>query len=146
MIEVNLIYDELKIEDIYQKAVSEECGAVALFIGTTRNHSDQRQVKRLIYESYEKMALLIMETVCKEIKEKWSTVNNIVIYHRLGEVPIGKASVVIAVSSPHRQESLDAVHFAIDRIKAVVPIFKKEEYENGDVQWKENKECLWSQK
>lgn len=64
---------------------------------------------------------------------------------RLGEVRIGESSIIIAVSSPHRKDSLEAVHFTIDRVKAIVPIFKKEEYENGDAQWKENAECSWSQ-
>lgn len=85
-----------------------------------------------------------MHKLCTKIRAQWN-VENIAIYHRLGQVPVKEASVVIAVSSPHRQESLRAVEYAIDTLKATVPIWKKEIYENETAVWKENKECLWTE-
>lgn len=98
---------------------------------------------KLEYEAYEPMAVKEMQAVCNEVRKQWN-VEKIAIYHRLGEVPVTEASIVIAISSPHRQESLQAVQFAIDAVKTSVPIWKKEIYENGEPEWKENKECYWA--
>lgn len=95
------------------------------------------------YEAYEKMALKEMNNICEKIRSKWN-LEYIVIYHRLGEVPVSEASVVIAISSPHRKESLKAVEYAIELLKSSVPIWKKEVYDSNESEWKENKECPWS--
>lgn len=97
----------------------------------------------LEYETYESMALKEMQNICTKIRSQWD-VEGIAIYHRLGKVPVSKASVVIAISSPHREESLKAVEYAINTLKATVPIWKKEVYETGEPEWKENKECAWA--
>lgn len=93
------------------------------------------------------MAQKTLNKMCDEIRMKWPDIKHIAIYHRLGVVPIKESSVVIAISSPHRQESLEAVQFAIDELKRTVPIWKKEVYggnDEGTETWKENKECEWS--
>lgn len=89
------------------------------------------------------MALKEMHKICAQIRSRWN-VHHIAIYHRLGEVAVSEISVVIAISSPHREESLKAVEYAIDTLKASVPIWKKEVYDTGDTEWKENRECAWS--
>jgi molybdopterin synthase catalytic subunit len=99
----------------------------------------------LEYEAYEPMAIKEMQTVCDKVRLQWD-VEKIAIYHRLGEVPVMKACIVIAISSTHRQESLQAVQFTINAIKSSVPIWKKETYKNDEPQWKENKECFWTSK
>lgn len=89
----------------------------------------------------------MLDKICDDIRSKWPEVKHIAIYHRLGEVAIKESSVVIAISSPHRQDSLDAVQFSIDELKRTVPIWKKEVYGGqyeGTETWKENKECEWS--
>lgn len=99
------------------------------------------------YEAYDKMANKMLAKICDDIREKWPDVKHIALYHRLGFVPIKESSVVIAISSPHRQDSLEAVQFAIDELKRSVPIWKKEIYggaHEGTALWKENKECEWS--
>jgi molybdopterin synthase catalytic subunit len=83
-----------------------------------------------------------MEKLCAEMRAKWPSLHNVAVYHRTGVVGVTEASVVIAVSSAHRRDSLEALHFAIDELKAKVPIWKKEVYEGGQV-WKQNKECMW---
>ncbi|KAK0088601.1 hypothetical protein PV325_011294 [Microctonus aethiopoides] len=120
--------------------VSPSCGAISTFIGTTRDNFDSKTVVKLEYEAYEPMASKVMNSICDEIRAKWN-VKHVAIYHRLGEVPVCEASIAIAISSPHRHESLKAVEYAIDNLKSTVPIWKREFYDTTDSTWKENKEC-----
>ncbi|XP_065221772.1 molybdopterin synthase catalytic subunit 1 [Planococcus citri] len=144
MFDIKLSDSALHIDEIYRSVVSPRCGAVSLFVGTTRDNFEGLMVTKLIYESYEKMAIKMIRTVCEEILEKWTEIEHVAIHHRLGEVPVSEASVVIALSSPHRKDSLEALHYAIDRLKEIVPIFKKEHYQDGGAEWKQNAECSWS--
>lgn len=95
------------------------------------------------------MAIKAITKICDEMRVKWSEIKHIAIYHRLGIVPVKESSVIIAISSPHRNASLEAVQFAIDALKKSVPIWKKELYDEEQGMegiWKENKECYWLQK
>ena len=107
-------------------------GATVTFIGTTRDHNDGRRVTRLEYEAYPEMALAEMRKIGDAARQRWS-IEGIAIVHRIGVVPLGEASVVIAVSAAHRRAAFEACHFAIDRLKEVVPIWKKEHFEGGEV-------------
>ena len=91
------------------------------------------------YEAYQPMAEREMLAICLRMRERWP-LRHVAITHRIGVVPIGEASVEIAVSSAHRREALEAVQFAIDDLKAHVPIWKKEVYEGDATAWKENAE------
>jgi|EP00945_MAST-04E_sp_MAST-4E-sp1_P007783 molybdopterin synthase catalytic subunit len=118
------------------------CGAISTFIGTTRDNFGDKMVQKLEYEAYTRMALLEMLKVGEVVKSKWPDVFKIVYAHRVGTVPVMEASIVIAISSPHRKASLEAVQFSIDELKARVPIWKKEVYLPGEVdhqaEWKKN--------
>ncbi|CAK9808851.1 Molybdopterin synthase catalytic subunit [Anthophora plagiata] len=140
---VKLQQEELNFGEIIDLVTSPNCGAISNFIGTTRDNFDNKKVLKLEYEAYEPMAYKEMNNICSKIRSQWN-VHHIAIYHRLGEVPVSKASVMIAISSPHREESLKAVEYAINALKASVPIWKKEVYNTQDAQWKENRECAWS--
>jgi MoaE-MoaD fusion protein len=107
-------------------------GATVTFLGTTRDHNDGRTVTELEYEAYAEMALAELRRIGATIQERWP-VAKVAIVHRVGLVPIGQASVVIAVSSAHRAAAFEACHFAIDRLKEVVPIWKKERFDGGEV-------------
>jgi MoaE-MoaD fusion protein len=107
-------------------------GAIVTFAGTTRDGNAGRRVIRLEYEAYESMALSEMRKLAGEAAERWQIVS-IAIAHRVGVVEIGETSVAIAVSSAHRAEAFEACRFAIDRLKEIVPIWKKEHYEGGEV-------------
>jgi len=123
----------------YTKLVSDPgAGAVASFIGVTRDNFDGKQVERLEYEAYVPMALEKLLQVCEEACIKWD-LKKVAMAHRTGVVAVGEASVIIVASSAHRKEALEAVHWAIDELKATVPIWKKEVFEGGEV-WKENAE------
>ncbi len=107
-------------------------GAIATFLGITRDRNDGRRVIRLEYEAYAEMAIAEMRKIGAEAQRRWP-IEKIAIVHRVGVVPIGAASVVIAVSAAHRRPAFEACHFAIDRLKEVVPIWKKEHFEGGEV-------------
>ncbi len=107
-------------------------GAIVSFTGTTRRDNAGRKVLRLEYEAYEPMALAEMRKLASEAAERWKLVR-IAIAHRIGVVEIGETSVAIAVSAAHRGEAFEACRFAIDRLKEIVPIWKKEYFEGGEV-------------
>jgi len=135
--------DCLNSSEAQQLATSPSCGAISLFVGTTRNNFSGKGVVQLEYEAYEPMAIKQMENVCLELRSKWPDVEHIVLQHRVGIVPVSEASVVVAVSSPHRAAAIAAAAAAIDAVKTSVPIWKKELYEDGTCSWKENRECPW---
>ena len=132
----------IDIGEAYKFVVEAATGATSMFVGTTRDTFENKKVIKLSYEAYEPMALKELKLLCENARKKFQ-INKICILHRLGEVPVTEASVVIAVSSVHRKDSLDAVEDLIDTLKERVPIWKKEIYEDGASEWKENKECCW---
>ena len=112
---------------------SNEAGAIATFVGTTRVSSRGRTVHYLEYEAYGGMAEKVMAELADELKQRYELCE-VAILHRTGRVEIGGISVVIAVSAPHRADALAACKDAIDRLKEIVPLWKKEVYEGGE-QW-----------
>ena len=109
-----------------------EAGAIATFVGTTRNQNEGRKVIALDYEAYPEMAEKELARIGADAKQQWP-ICRMAIVHRLGPVQIGEASVIIAVSSAHRDAAFAACRFAIEEIKKTVPIWKKEVYEGGEV-------------
>ena len=107
-------------------------GAMATFVGMTRNTNEGRQVTSLEYECYPGMAEKEMEKIAAEVLRRWP-IKKIAMVHRLGRVDIGEASVAIAAASPHRSEAFAACRYAIERIKQVAPVWKHEHFEGGDV-------------
>ena len=108
-------------------------GAVIVFRGVARRYSRGRQVVHLEYEAYPEMAEKVMAQIADEMKAQWP-VSGVAIVHRTGILEIGQASVAIAVSAPHRGEAFAAAQYAIDRLKEIVPIWKKEVWDDGS-QW-----------
>jgi molybdopterin synthase catalytic subunit len=113
-----------------------EAGGVALFVGTTRRWTGERETARLEYECYEPMARKEMEALAGEAGRRWP-VQRVVLLHRLGVVPLAEASVVVGVSTPHRADAFEACRFLIDRLKQRVPIWKREVYADGTTAWVE---------
>ena len=107
-------------------------GAVATFIGTTRDNNEGRSILSLDYEAYPGMAEQEMARLGEEVEEKWR-ITRMAMVHRIGNVPIGEASVIIAVSAPHRDDAFKACRYAIDELKKRVPIWKKEIYRGGEI-------------
>ncbi len=121
----------LSLEAIVDEVRSDQAGAIATFVGTTRVQSRGRTVLHLDYEAYEEMAEQVMAQIAAELIGRYELCA-IAIHHRTGRVEIGEASVVIAVSAPHRQDALAACKDAIDTLKERVPLWKKEVYEGGE--------------
>ncbi len=123
--------EPLSLEAVVEEAASDEAGAVATFVGTTRIHSRGRTVTHLDYEAYEGMAEQVMAEIADELKARYELCE-VAIHHRIGRVGIGGRSVVIAVSAPHRGDALAACKDAIDTLKERVPLWKKEVYAGGE--------------
>ena len=123
--------EPLSTDDAVREVASDDAGAIATFIGTTRAHSRGRDVVQLEYEAYEGMAEAEMERIAAELVERHDLIA-IAIHHRVGVVGIGGTSVVIAVSSAHRASALAACAEAIDILKGTVPLWKKEIYVGGE--------------
>ena len=107
-------------------------GGLAVFIGTVRNKTQGKKVRKLEFESYEPMAIKEMEKIAHAVAEKWKAFA-VSIHHRIGVLQIGEVPVIIAVSTPHRKEAFAACQYAIDTLKETVPIWKKEIFEDGEV-------------
>jgi molybdopterin synthase catalytic subunit len=123
--------EPLSLDAAVDEVRSDRAGAIATFIGTTRVQSRGHTVLHLDYEAYEEMAETVMADIAEELKRRYDLCE-IAIHHRTGRVDIGEASVVIAVSAPHRQDALAACKEAIDTLKGQVPLWKKEFYEGGE--------------
>jgi len=106
------------------------CGAIASFLGIVRGVARGRKVDHLEYDAYPEMAIAKMRQIGDEIRTRWP-VDRIAIAHRVGRLGVGEASVAIAVASPHRHEALQACAYAIERLKEIVPIWKKEVWSDG---------------
>jgi molybdopterin converting factor subunit 1 len=124
--------EPIDVATLEREVADPAAGAIVSFTGTTRRDNAGRKVLRLEYEAYEPMALSEMRKLASEAIARWKIVR-IAIAHRVGVVEIGETSVAIAVSAAHRGEAFEACRFAIDRLKEVVPIWKKEHFEGGEV-------------
>lgn len=127
-----VVHQPIDLNELVAYVTGPEAGAIATFIGTTRNHNEGRRVIALDYEAYPEMAEKELARIGADAAKTWQ-ISRMAIVHRLGPVQIGEASVVIAVSSPHREAAFAASRFAIEEIKKTVPIWKKEVYEGGEV-------------
>ena len=125
---IALTRDPIDIDALGAPAAQD--GAACTFLGVVRDHNAGRAVTHLEYEAFEEMALPLMEEIATEARRRWP-ITSIAIVHRLGRLEIGEASVAVVVFSPHRAEAFDACRYAIDTLKATVPIWKKEFYADG---------------
>jgi len=107
-------------------------GAVVTFAGLVRNHNQGRQVQFLEYEAYEPLAIRALQRIVDEARDLWPGAR-VAVHHRLGRLEIGEASIVIAAASPHRADAFAACRYTIERVKQIVPIWKREHFDGGDV-------------
>ncbi|KZP10561.1 molybdenum cofactor synthesis 2 [Athelia psychrophila] len=148
-----LTHQPLNVEEITGLVGNDAAGAAVVFIGTTRNSFKGNVVTRLEYQAYSKMAIKTIGHIVREAvshgsrsehhipTQQVSAILRCSVYHRLGTVPVGEPSIVIAVSSPHRKEAFGACEFILEEIKRKAQIWKREYYEGKDdsqAEWKEN--------
>lgn len=125
--------DPITINDCIDKVVQREAGAISTFIGVAREFTRGKRTLFLEYDAYVPMATKQLRKIGEEIQTEWPGAE-VSIAHRLGRLDISEVAVAIAVSTPHRDESFKACRYAIERIKEIVPIWKKEHWEDG-TQW-----------
>jgi MoaE-MoaD fusion protein len=123
--------EPLSLEAVVAEVAHDRAGGIATFTGTVRRQSRGRDVTHLEYEAYAEMAEDVMAQVAADLQARHD-VCGVAMHHRVGRLEVGEASVVIAVSAPHRQDALAACREAIDTLKQTVPLWKKEVYEGGE--------------
>ena len=135
---IEITYEPLDPEAITDWVRSRSAGAVITFLGTTRDNTADRDVLYLEYEAYEPMAAKKLSEVAQEMMDRWP-LTGVAISHRLGRLEITDISLVVAVASQHRGHAFEAAQYSVDRLKQVVPIWKKEFFKGGEV-WVESPE------
>lgn len=129
---VGLTEDPLPAGAIADWAVRPDCGALVLFSGTVRDHAEGRPgVTRLVYEAYAEQVEPRLTAIAEEARQRWP-LGRLALLHRIGELALGESSVVVAATSAHRREAFEAARFCIDTLKATVPIWKRETWDDGE--------------
>ncbi|KAK0729945.1 Molybdopterin biosynthesis MoaE [Lasiosphaeris hirsuta] len=142
---VALTWGHLNVQDMMNRVRSPAAGAIVLFAGTTRDNFAGKPVKELQYTAYDKLALRTMMDIAKALVAKYG-LKGLAMIHRLGTVPIGEESILIAVSSPHRQAAWRAGEEALEECKARVEVWKREEFEGEGGVWRANRDGVQGQK
>jgi molybdopterin synthase catalytic subunit len=131
---IQLTHDPIDYHALTESVRLPHCGGVVLFLGTVRDLTGEAVTVALDYEAYADMAEKKLTEVESETRTRWP-VGAMALVHRLGHLDVGDVSVAVAVSCPHRAEAFEACRFAIDRLKQVVPIWKKENWADGRSEW-----------
>jgi molybdopterin synthase catalytic subunit len=131
---IQLIREVIDPATLTQQVRRTDCGAVVTFLGTVRDLTEDKVTIALDYEAYPAMAEKKMAEIEQEIRRRWP-VGDMIMVHRLGRLEVGEVSVAVAVSCPHRGQAFEACRCAIDRLKDLVPIWKKENWADGSTEW-----------
>lgn len=131
------------LQECYEFVSDPGCGAVSTFCGITRDTYKGKKVQKLSYEGYVPMAIKELQKLCNDACTKYPSIAKIAAVHILKDCPVGQASVILACSSPHRIDSIQCCEYLINELKARIPIWKLEVYEDDNAVWKENME--WRQ-
>jgi len=131
---VRLTRDDIDYHALTEQVRRADCGAVVTFLGTVRDLTGERMTVALDYEAYPAMAEKKMADIERDTRARWP-VGEMGLVHRLGHLGVGDVSVAVAVSCPHRAQAFDACRYAIDRLKELVPIWKKENWTDGTTEW-----------
>ncbi|MBD3881073.1 molybdenum cofactor biosynthesis protein MoaE [Phormidium tenue FACHB-886] len=130
-----ITFAPLSVDEVYQLADDSANGAIVLMSGMVRNQTDGQPVVALEYQAYEPMAIEVFKQIAADIRQTWTDVTHVVIFHRVGKLQVGEVSVLVAIGCPHRTEAFAACKYAIDTLKHNAPIWKKEHWANGSTSW-----------
>ena len=131
---IRLTNSIIDYETLTEEIRRADCGAVVVFLGTVRDLTGDRVTVALDYEAYPAMAEKKMAEIEEETRTRWP-VGAMILEHRLGHLEVGDISVAVAVACPHRHQAFEACRYAIDRLKELVPIWKKENWADGRTEW-----------
>jgi len=131
---IHLTRDTIDYTALTEQVRRPDCGGVVTFLGTVRDLTGEPVTVALDYEAYPAMAEKKMAEIERETRERWP-VGDMALVHRLGHMEVGEISVAVAVSCPHRAQAFEACRYAIDRLKELVPIWKKENWADGSTEW-----------
>lgn len=131
-----LVRAPIALDRLLADSTRADCGAVVLFLGTTRDRHQGRDVTGLAYEAYEPMALAALAALERECVERFAAASCRIV-HRLGEVPLAEASVAVVVAAAHRGPAFDGARWTMDELKRRVPIWKHERFADGGSEWVE---------
>ena len=131
---IQLTNEPIDYHALTEAVRSPRCGAVALFLGTVRDLTGEERTVALDYEAYPAMAEKKMAEIEADVRSRWP-VGEVAMQHRLGRLGVGDVSVAVAVSCPHRAQAFEACRHAIDRLKELVPIWKRENWADGRTEW-----------
>jgi molybdopterin synthase catalytic subunit len=131
---IRLTHDVIDHHALTESVRRNHCGAVVTFLGTVRDLTDGQVTTALDYEAYPGMAEMKLAEIEADTRSRWP-IGEIALVHRLGHLEVGEVSVAVAVSCPHRAEAFEACRHAIDRLKELVPIWKKENWADGRTEW-----------
>ena len=128
---IEITSEPIDVQKVINAAQSPDCGAITVFLGTVRNHSRGKDITRLEYDAYPEMAEKMIHKIVDEAREKWD-VRAAAVSHRRGVLAIGEIAVAIAIATPHRADAFAACQYIINRLKEIVPIWKKEVAVDGE--------------
>jgi molybdopterin synthase catalytic subunit len=131
---IRLTHEPIDAAALTEEVRRPDCGAVVTFLGTVRELTDGQVTVALDYDAYAGMAEKKLAEIEQETRQRWP-IGAIALVHRLGHLEVGAISVVVAVSCPHRAQAFEACRYAIDRLKEIVPIWKKENWADGRTEW-----------
>lgn len=129
---IKITSEKLDLNECYQFVTDDSCGGIAIFVGTVRNSTQNKEVTQLDFSTYKPMAIKEMQLISDAALEKFE-IHKIAIHHAEGMLQIGDVPVIITVSSAHRKAAFAACQFAIDTLKETVPIWKKEHFSDGEI-------------
>ena len=135
---VAITEETIRTEEFLRELASSQDGALLLFLGVVRDHHDGRRVRGLVYEAYREMAEETLARIAGEAEARFGT-DRIVVLHRVGALVVGEVSTAIAVATPHREEAYGASRYIIEEIKKRLPVWKLEEYAEGEARWVEGR-------
>ena len=130
----SIVRDEIDLEGLRRRIQDPQAGAVLIFCGDVRNHSQEQDVRILEYEAHERMALEQIRKIIEQAQQKWE-LHKVEVIHRLGKLAVTDCSIAISVSTSHRNDAYEASRYIIDTIKHSVPIWKKEHFVNWFSNW-----------
>ena len=131
---IEIIHQPIETDKVLASVQSDRAGATVLFVGTTRQFTDDKETLQLDYECYEQMAIKKMQQLRDQALDKWPIIECSMV-HRVGRVKLGESSIAVAVSTPHREASFEAARWLVDTLKKQVPIWKREYWADGSQEW-----------